>query len=258
MARTDDLDHAKPHLLLLALAERFTGLADNAQAFMASLRPLIDFADGDMEAFIAHKQRLIDYVNRFIADLANRGAEIATLLGRIEQADVDRLLTVAARREAADAAPDTRAKCRRPGRRVAGTRPKGTRDTRTVDHSVCRHDDAWPQTHRRSWALASAVTVTTWTPSSPKASSRHSTSPTCGRRGSTGSSTGPRSGEAMKPATAKGGGRCPGTSCCMPTLRPGCRLDRCEAGKRNCGVLQRGLSPVPSTPHLRRHSPHQR
>jgi len=153
MARTDDLDHAKPHLLLLALAERFTGLADNAQAFMASLRPLIDFADGDMEAFIAYKQRLIDYVNRFIADLANRGAEIATLLGRIEQADVDRLLTVAARREAADAAPDTRAKCRRPGRRVAGTRPKGTRDTRTVDH-VCRHDDAWPQTHRREAGLS--------------------------------------------------------------------------------------------------------
>jgi uncharacterized protein (TIGR02677 family) len=101
-----DLDPAKVHLLLLALAERFAGLADNAQAFMASLRRVIDFADGDVAAFIAYKQRLIDYVNRFIADLANRGAEIATLLGRIEETGVERLLAVAARREAADAVPD--------------------------------------------------------------------------------------------------------------------------------------------------------
>lgn len=108
MAGADDLDPAKVHRLLLALAERFTGLADNAQSFMASLRRVIDFADGDREAFIAYKQRLIDYVNKFIADLANRGAEIATLLGRIERIGVVRLLTLAARREAADVAPDGR------------------------------------------------------------------------------------------------------------------------------------------------------
>jgi len=101
-----ELDPAKVHLLLLGLAERFAGLADNAQAFMASLRRVIDFADGDMDAFIAYKQRLIDYINRFIADLANRGAEIATLLVRVESAGVERLLLVAARREAADAVPD--------------------------------------------------------------------------------------------------------------------------------------------------------
>jgi uncharacterized protein (TIGR02677 family) len=100
------LDPAKVHLLLLGLADRFTGLADNAQAFMASLRRVIDFADGEVDAFVAYKQRLIDYINRFIADLANRGAEIATLLGEIERTDVDRLLAVAARREAADAVPD--------------------------------------------------------------------------------------------------------------------------------------------------------
>lgn len=101
-----DPDPAKVHLLLLGLAERFAGLADNAQAFMASLRRVIDFADGDVDAFVAYKQRLIDYINRFIADLANRGAEIATVLARIETAGVERLLLVAARREAADAVPD--------------------------------------------------------------------------------------------------------------------------------------------------------
>lgn len=106
MARLTDLDPAKVHLLLLGLAERFAGLADNAQAFMASLRRVIDFADGDVDAFVAYKQRLIDYINRFIADLANRGAEIATVLTGIESAGVERLLLVAARREAADAVPD--------------------------------------------------------------------------------------------------------------------------------------------------------
>jgi uncharacterized protein (TIGR02677 family) len=106
LVRPADLDPAKVHLLLLALAERFAGLADNAQAFMASLRRVIDFADGDVDAFVAYKQRLIDYINRFIADLANRGAEIATLLGRIESAGVERPLLAAARREAADSVPD--------------------------------------------------------------------------------------------------------------------------------------------------------
>jgi uncharacterized protein (TIGR02677 family) len=48
LAGARELDPAKVHLLLLALAERFTGLADNAQAFMASLRRVIDFADGDV------------------------------------------------------------------------------------------------------------------------------------------------------------------------------------------------------------------
>lgn len=101
-----DLDPAKAHLLLLGLAERFAGLADNAQAFMASLRRVIDFADGNVTAFIAYKRRLIDYVDRFIADLANRGAEIATLLSNVENSGIDGVLTVAARREATDAVPD--------------------------------------------------------------------------------------------------------------------------------------------------------
>lgn len=98
-------DAAKTHLLLRSLVDRFDGLADNAQAFMASLRRTIDFADGDVEAFLAYKEQLITYLERFIADLANRGAEISALARRIEEVGVLPLLEVAARREAADAAP---------------------------------------------------------------------------------------------------------------------------------------------------------
>ncbi|WP_405139852.1 TIGR02677 family protein [Sphaerisporangium sp. NBC_01403] len=106
LARAADPDPATTHLLLLTLAERFSSLADNAQAFMASLRRAIDFSDGDVAGFVAYKERLIDYINRFIADLANSGARIAALLTELEDLDHHRLLWLAARREAADAVPE--------------------------------------------------------------------------------------------------------------------------------------------------------
>ncbi|WP_214109180.1 TIGR02677 family protein [Acrocarpospora catenulata] len=106
LARDEDPDPARVHLLLLSLAERFSSLADNAQAFMASLRRAIDFSDGDVAGFIAYKERLIEYINRFIADLANSGSRIAALLAELEESDYEKLLRLAARREAADAVPD--------------------------------------------------------------------------------------------------------------------------------------------------------
>jgi len=105
-AQDQDPDPAKVHLLLLSLAERFSSLADNAQAFMSALRRAIDFSDGDVDGFLAYKERLIDYINKFIADLANSGAQIATLLTELETHGHERLLELAARREAADAVPD--------------------------------------------------------------------------------------------------------------------------------------------------------
>jgi len=106
LAGQRDPDPAKVHLLLLSVAERFSSLADNAQAFMSALRRAIDFSDGDVDGFIAYKERLIDYINRFIADLANSGAQIAVLLTDLEAAGHERLLAVAARREGADAVPE--------------------------------------------------------------------------------------------------------------------------------------------------------
>jgi uncharacterized protein (TIGR02677 family) len=106
MASQTDPDPAKTHLLLLSLAERFSSLADNAQAFMSALRRAIDFSDGDVDGFLAYKERLIDYINKFIADLANSGGQIALLLGELEAIGHERLLGLAACREAADAIPE--------------------------------------------------------------------------------------------------------------------------------------------------------
>lgn len=99
-------DAAQVHLLLRGLVDRFTDLASNAQAFMGSLQRTIDLHEADVDTFRAYKDRLIDYLERFIKDLVSTGAEIATLVGELERLDVEALLDVAAWREAEDAAPD--------------------------------------------------------------------------------------------------------------------------------------------------------
>ncbi|WP_344215533.1 TIGR02677 family protein [Kribbella sancticallisti] len=107
LADDAERDPAKVHLLLRGLVDRFTDLAGNAQAFMGSLQRTIDLHDADADVFRAYKDRLIDYLERFIKDLVAAGAEIATLVGDLEYRGVDRLLDIAARREAEDAAPGT-------------------------------------------------------------------------------------------------------------------------------------------------------
>jgi uncharacterized protein (TIGR02677 family) len=92
-------------LLLRGLVNRFTDLAENAQAFMGSLQRTIDLYDADVDTFRAYKDRLVGYLERFIKDLVTVGGEIARLLQSLEPAAVSRLLTIVAERDAEDAAP---------------------------------------------------------------------------------------------------------------------------------------------------------
>jgi uncharacterized protein (TIGR02677 family) len=105
LAGAAEPDAAKVHLLLRGLVDRFTDLAGNAQAFMGSLHRTIDLHDADPDVFRAYKDRLIDYLERFIKDLVSTGAEIATLVSELERRGVGPLLDMASRREAEDAAP---------------------------------------------------------------------------------------------------------------------------------------------------------
>lgn len=107
LARQQEPDPAKVHLLLHGLVGRFSDLADNAQAFMGSLQRSIDLHDVDVDAFRAYKDQLIDYLERFIKDLVTTGAEIAGLVAEIDATGAERLLAMAAGREAEDAAPGT-------------------------------------------------------------------------------------------------------------------------------------------------------
>lgn len=112
LAAQEPPDEAVVHLALLGLVERFTDLAENARAFMGSLQRTIDLHDADVEAFLAYKDRLISYLERFIGDLITRGGEIAVLLTELDgpapgPGPVEGLLRTAAAREASDAAPGT-------------------------------------------------------------------------------------------------------------------------------------------------------
>ena len=106
LADAPELDESKAALALTTLTDRFTGLAANAQAFSGHLQRTIDLRGIDTEAFIAYKERLIGYLQRFIQDLVARTAEIAGLLAQLPTETVERLLEVVAIREARDAAPD--------------------------------------------------------------------------------------------------------------------------------------------------------
>ncbi|MEU1898430.1 TIGR02677 family protein [Nocardiopsis dassonvillei] len=143
----EDSDEAVVHLTLLGLVERFTDLADNARAFMGSLQRTIDLHDADVEAFLAYKDRLISYLERFIGDLITRGGEIALLLAELDgtasrPGPVGDLLRVAAAREAADAAPDGRAAD--PGAEATG----GADFDRALEHWQRRWEGL------RSWFLS--------------------------------------------------------------------------------------------------------
>jgi uncharacterized protein (TIGR02677 family) len=105
LARESEPDPTRVSLLLRDLVGRCEELAENAQAFMGSLQRTIDLYDADLETFQAYKDRLVDYLERFVRDLVVVGAEVAQLLSALEQAGVERLLALSARRDAEDAAP---------------------------------------------------------------------------------------------------------------------------------------------------------
>lgn len=99
------VDAALTHQTLRSLRERFVELAENAVAFMGSMQRTIDLHDADVDAFLAYKEELIAYLERFIHDLLTRGASIAELLASISEDGVRFLADTAAEREAMDAAP---------------------------------------------------------------------------------------------------------------------------------------------------------
>lgn len=105
LACEPDPDPARVSLLLRDLVGRFADLADNAQAFMGSMQRTIDLYDADVDTFRAYKDRLVEYLERFIKDLVTVGGEISGLLGDLGDAEVGRLLAIVAARDAEDAAP---------------------------------------------------------------------------------------------------------------------------------------------------------
>ncbi len=98
-------DAGRVHALLRDLSRVFEDLADNAQAFMAGLGRALDLRSIDRDAFLAYKEKVIDYLKRFIGDLAVLSPDIAQLIRKLD-GPIERLLILVATREAEDLAPD--------------------------------------------------------------------------------------------------------------------------------------------------------
>lgn len=106
-------DAVRGHFLLRDLSRVFADLAENAQAFMAGLGRTLELRGADREAFLAYKERLIDYLQRFIGELVTASADIARLIREIDgdgegtrSRPIEELLHRVAVREARDALAD--------------------------------------------------------------------------------------------------------------------------------------------------------
>lgn len=99
-------DPAQVNLLLRDLTRVFGDLAENARAFMAGLGRASELRGAEREAFVAYKERVIEYLERFLGDLVVAAAEIGALIRRLDGAPIARLLALVAARDARDAAPD--------------------------------------------------------------------------------------------------------------------------------------------------------
>jgi len=101
----EEPDAGRVHALLRDLSRVFEDLANNAQAFMAGLGRALDLRGIDRDAFLAYKEKVIDYLKRFVGDLAVLSPDIAQLIRDLD-GSIEKLLILVATREAEDRAPD--------------------------------------------------------------------------------------------------------------------------------------------------------
>lgn len=102
-------DDAKIHQVLTSLAARFEQLTSRAQSFMRGLQSTLELHGIAIDAFLAYKEKLIDYLEKFIGELVIATGRISESLANLEQCGITLAFTAAARRDLVDAldpAPD--------------------------------------------------------------------------------------------------------------------------------------------------------
>ena len=99
----DELDANKIHLTLSTLKNYFDQLTSKAQVFIGSIQRAIDLHSFELEMFIAYKEKLINYLERYIGELVIATGEISDVIHQIESAGIDPVLRAAAKHEVVDA-----------------------------------------------------------------------------------------------------------------------------------------------------------
>jgi len=97
------LDVQKVHTSCTALYARFDGLAARARQFMGSVQRAIDLQEGDVQAFLAYKGKLIEYLERFIGELIVKSPLIASRIIAVDGAGMTRALDAIVARDVSDA-----------------------------------------------------------------------------------------------------------------------------------------------------------
>lgn len=102
LAGEDPPDAARAWAVLDALRTRFEGLVDQARLFMAGLLRAVDLHGVEAQRIVAYKERLLQYLERFLAQLVATSASIAELILSLPEAGLGRLARAAAGRDVAD------------------------------------------------------------------------------------------------------------------------------------------------------------
>lgn len=87
---------------LFNVGEQFRALTENAGRFLAGLHAAIDAGEVHAEAFVAYKQAVIGYLERFVGELSAIAPQVTRQVRRIEAAGASRMIELAA---SADRAP---------------------------------------------------------------------------------------------------------------------------------------------------------
>ncbi len=102
-------DDAKIHQVLTTLVSRFEQLTSRAQSFMRGLQSTLELHGIGVDAFLAYKEKLIDYLEKFIGELVIATGRIAESLATLDECGVALAFSAAARRDLVDTldpAPD--------------------------------------------------------------------------------------------------------------------------------------------------------
>jgi uncharacterized protein (TIGR02677 family) len=82
--------------LLFNAGEQFRALTENAGIFLGRLHEALDASEVSASAFLLYKQAVLEYLEQFVAELAELTPRIASEVGRIQAAGTERLIALAA------------------------------------------------------------------------------------------------------------------------------------------------------------------
>jgi uncharacterized protein (TIGR02677 family) len=102
-ARGREFDAKKLHLTLSTLRTYFDQLTSRAQVFIGSIQRAIDLHGYELDVFIAYKERLIEYLERFIGELVIAAGEISGVIDQLELVGMGLILRATAEHDLIDA-----------------------------------------------------------------------------------------------------------------------------------------------------------